>query len=48
MKDFYVTVKKIGVATISAETPEEAQEKAEAMKPEDFNWSKNFEVTDIH
>ena len=47
MKKFYATVSKIGVATIEAETPEEAKEKAEAMKPEDYIWESGFVVDSV-
>lgn len=47
MRKFYVTVSKVGVAAIEAETPEEAKEKAEAMKPEDYMWESGFVVDNV-
>lgn len=46
-KDFFVTVSKIGVAKIKAKTREEAKEKAEIMKSEDYVWESGFIVDNV-
>lgn len=46
-KDFFVTVSKIGVAKIKAKTREEAKEKAETMKSENYDWETGFVVDNV-
>jgi len=46
-KDFFVTVSKTGVAKIKAKTREEAKEKADAMKSDDYIWESGFVVDNV-